>query len=532
MPRHRRFVSFAGNRRHGRRHHADRQEHMHRTLAVAAAATILLLVPATPATVLAAPSAAMPSDFDGDGYADLAIGAPQAHARQGSVSVLYGGPKGLTAAGDQLWSQDSHGVRSRGETPDRFGSALASGDFDRDGFADLAIGVPGEDPARPNGFGAVAVLYGSATGLTAEADQLWMAGNVPGAADARALGASLAAGDVDGDGYWDLVAGAPDSRGLDGIAVVLFGGPGGLSADHAQVLDRSMTGAPDATQPAFGRSVAAGDLDGDGLADVAVGSAGEDNPGEISIFPGSGSGADTGAAVLWGPDTPGITTGAGFGRAMAIGDFDHDGFGDLAAGAPGQPIAGPGSGYGAGAVHVIHGSADGLTATGNEVWRQSSPGIPGTDEAFDSFGSALAAGDFDGDEIADLAIGAPGEDWSGDISRGRGAVVIVYGSADGLSGAGSVRFDQDTSGVPNAREAGDRFGYSLAAGRFGRSNPADLAIGVPLEVHHGVRDAGLVTVLYGSGTGLSADHAQAWTKASPGVKGAVAKDHLGQALGH
>ena len=99
---------------------------------------------------MAAAHAAMPSDFDGDGYADLAIGAPGEAVRgtkpnAGVVHVIRGSASGLTEDGDQLWSQDLPGVKgvSLGglKSGDRFGATLASGDFDRDGHADLAIGV-------------------------------------------------------------------------------------------------------------------------------------------------------------------------------------------------------------------------------------------------------------------------------------------------------------------------------------------------------------------------------------------------------
>jgi hypothetical protein len=505
---------------------------MHRALTTMVVTIALLLVPATPAVVNATQTAAMPSDFNGDGYADLAIGTPQANTRRGTVSIVYGGPTGLTAAGDQLWSQSSPGVQGSPAVADRFGWSLASGDFDRDGHADLAIGVPGEES---NGVqvGAVAVLYGSRHGLSADGDQLWTTGNLPGGHDLRTLGRSVAAGDVNGDGYWDIVAGGPYSQGLEGAGVVLFGGPDGIHAEGMVQLDRSMTDAPDErlVDHEFGLAVAVGDLDDDGFADIAVGIDGEDNPGEVAVFPGSASGVDTGAGELWGRTTPGINTGAGFGRALAIADFDGDGYGDLAAGAAGEPVAGPGSGYGAGAVNVIYGSAGGLSTDRDQVWRQSSAGIPGSDEAYDSFGYALAAADIDGDGFADLAVGVPGEDWKGDFGFGKGAVVVLYGSGGGLSAEGVQRWTQDTPGIPNRREDGDEFGRSLAISDYGRRGTFDLAIGVPYEGHSGVDQAGLVTVLYSSSSGLSVKDAQVWSKATDGIKGAVDKEFFGATLG-
>jgi hypothetical protein len=298
-------------------------------------------------------------------------------------------------------------------------------------------------------------------------------------------------------------------------------------------LDRSMTDAPGEplVDHEFGLSAAVGDLDGDGFADIAVGIDGEDNPGEVAIFPGSSSGVDTAAGELWGGTSPGIDTGAGFGRALAIADFDGDGYGDLAGGAPGEPVAGPGSGYGAGAVNVIFGSADGLSTARNQVWRQSSTGIPGSDEAYDSFGYALAASDIDGDGFADLAIGVPGEDWKADFGFGKGAVVVLYGSGSGLSAEGVQRWTQDTPGIPNRREDGDEFGRSLAVGDYGRRGTFDLAIGVPYEGHSGVDQAGLVTVLYSRSSRLSAKDAQVWSKATDGIKGAVDKEFFAATLG-
>ena len=102
--------------------------------------------------------AAMPFDFDGDGYADLAIGVQGERLRGktsvGVVQVLYGSASGPTAR-DQLWHQGRRGVKGALEKHDLFGHALDSGDFDADGYADLAIGIPGEGFGRKRVVGAV-----------------------------------------------------------------------------------------------------------------------------------------------------------------------------------------------------------------------------------------------------------------------------------------------------------------------------------------------------------------------------------------
>ena len=141
-----------------------------------AAATLLSVPLALPAPALAAAPGA---DFDGDGYTDLAIGAPTdsvaGQDAAGAVNVIYGGPHGLTSRGNQEFTQASPGVGDTPELGDRFGAALAAGDFDGDGYADLAIGVPGEGVPSGVGQGEVArvsagmvqVLYGSRRGCSA-----------------------------------------------------------------------------------------------------------------------------------------------------------------------------------------------------------------------------------------------------------------------------------------------------------------------------------------------------------------------------
>ena len=117
---------------------------------------------------------------------------------------------------------------------------------------------------------------------------------------------------------------------------------------------------------------------------------------------------------------------------MAAGDFNRDGFADLAIGAFGEAL---GFLSAAGVVHILYGSAKGLTAKGNQVFHQDRPGVQETAEGSDFFGFALTAGDFNGDDFADLAVGAPGEA-IGTASRAGGIVHILYGTTDGLSAAG------------------------------------------------------------------------------------------------
>ena len=119
------------------------------------------------------------ADFNGDGFDDLAIGIPGEDIGNlrdaGEVSVIYGGKQnGLSASGNQLWSQNSPGIKGRSQANDKFGTALVAGDFNGDGYDDLAIGSPGERSGGKASAGAVNIIYGSANrGLQSRNDQVF-----------------------------------------------------------------------------------------------------------------------------------------------------------------------------------------------------------------------------------------------------------------------------------------------------------------------------------------------------------------------
>ena len=391
-------------------------------------------------------SALAAGDFNNDGFDDLAIGVPgeeialtlRPDPTVGAVNVIYGGPGGLAAPGNQIWLQDSPGIVGTPEDFDYFGSALAAGDFNNDGFEDLAIGVEegvgGEDDA-----GAVNVIYGSPAGLAAPGNQIWhqdsdgIAGEAEGLDD---FGSALAAGDFNDDGFEDLAIGVPfedlEGESAVGVVNVIYGGPGGLAALGNQIW-------------------------------------GEDSVGIVGV-----------AEVF---DL--------FGFALTAGHFDSDRFEDLAVGIPGQDS-------GAGAVNVIYGGPDGLAAPGNQVWHQDSAGIAGTAEEGDLFGFALGAGDFNNDGLEDLAIGVSVEDVGGIDA---GMVNVIYGSPAGLAAPGNQVWHQDSEGITGTAEEEDLFGHALAAGDFNNDGLEDLAIGVYQEDIGTIGDAGAVNVIYGAPRG-------------------------------
>ncbi|MHC1764558.1 MAG: hypothetical protein AB9869_09650 [Verrucomicrobiia bacterium] len=528
-------------------------------------------------------------DFNGDGFADLAVGVPQedvtsgksAFSNAGVVNVIYGSADGLVANSPsvpvaQVWHQNVFGLADLVESGDRFGAALAAGDFNGDGNSDLAIGVPGEKNPAGERVGGVHVLYGSGAGLTTTGDQLFLANassSQPSSPVFPSSGLSLGWGDFNGDGYGDLsieARGANSAFNTASLVRILLGSAGGLSTSGQQLISLP-TDVGLITESGYlvDLALSAGDFNQDGRADLVVGArfgvVGNRSAGKVLIFPGvSPTGVGTSSQVLSQPLTGSnldeiAESGDSFGAALAVGDFDGDTFPDLAVGVPGEDngrigeIAVPNAISNGGSVDVFYGAGGVLTVNNRQIIYDFvvtvGNGGPGPGQN-DRLGTALAAGDFDHDGFKDLAIGAPGETLSGAASAG--AVEVFYGEADGLAGPPQFWHEGNVNqgGAPTA---GDRFGETLTAWNFGKNQSffptptdpgftlftADLAIGVAFkEVVNTdkvlVNDAGLVRVLYGSIDRLSAGVVfapQTWHQDRPGVPDAVeSNDRFGEAL--
>ncbi len=411
------------------------------------------------------------ADFNNDGFSDLAIGAPNkaiGGVRSGAVTVLYGSQDGLRASGSQLLT----GAQVYGHYPrarDEFGYVLATGKFDNDGYDDLAVGIPGADDTGSNA-GTVAIFLGSAQGLQYQGTVI----NTNVARHGDEFGRALTVGDFGDDAHDDLAVGAPratvNGQTEAGKVHVFFGSPNGLS--RRQSLDQTMMGfgaQPD-TNDKFGFALTAGDFNGD--SDV------------------------------------------------------HD---DLAIGVPGENTS-------AGWVHVLYGNGTKLatSATGNipapQSWHQGSSGIEGRSETGDEFGHTLAAGNFDGDEYDDLAVGVPFEDLGSKTDAG--AVTVIYGRSHGLDEDDDEYWHQGRSGIKGSNERYDWFGRSLVVGNFDDDREDDLAIGIPGEdLDGGKADAGMVDVLYGTRGGLSSNRDDRWKQGRGSIKDKPEDgDHFGAAL--
>jgi hypothetical protein len=513
----------------------------------------LWLAPTGTLNTAAAAQAAggLQADFDNDGFADLAVGVPGEAIGSirgaGAVNVLYGSAGGLTGSGSQQFRQGAGGVAGTAEAGDEFGLSLAAGDFDNDGFADLAVGVPLEAIGSIRGAGAVNVLYGSANGLTGTGSQLFRqgAGGVKGTAETDDLfGHALSAGDFDNDGFADLAVGVrlEDVQGRDGAGAVnvLYGSANGLTGTGSQQFWQGAGGVAGNLEAGdlFGSALSAGDFDNDGFSDLAIGAPDEAIgtvrfAGAIDVLYGSTDGlTGTGSQAFWQGSSGGVAGNPqsedGFGSSLAAGDFNNNDLADLAVGVPGESM-GILSRGGAGAVNVLYGSAGGLTGSGSQQFRQGAGGVGGTPEFGDEFGTALSAGNFGNGAATDLAVGVPLEDITG--HENAGAVNVLYGSAGGLTGAGGQMFWQGPGGVTGTLESFDWFGDALSAGDFNNNGPADLAVGVPHEAIGAVPLAGAVNVLPGTAAGLTGVGSRGFWQGSGGAPGTLeADDQFGSAL--
>jgi hypothetical protein len=216
-----------------------------------------------------------------------------------------------------------------------------------------------------------------------------------------------------------------------------------------------------------------------------------------------------------------------FGSALAIGDFLDGARLDLAIGVPYEDYSAIAD---SGAVHVLYGGFAGLSSAGSQYFTQNTSGIIDSVEAGDHFGASLAAGNVGGAPRGDLLIGAPDEDVSG--SADAGALHVLQATLlSGLVTAGSQYWTQNSSGVIDSVEPGDRFGAAIAVADWGQGLPGDAAIGVGLEDSGAVNDSGAVHLLFGAGAGLASAASQYWTQNTAGIADAVEPgDRFGVAL--
>jgi FG-GAP repeat len=436
------------------------------------------------------------ADFDDDGFEDLAVGVPlEDHSGAvdaGVVNVFYGSAGGVTGSGSQQLTQ------ALPEAGDQLGWALAAGDFNGDGVADLAVGAPGENVGATVDAGAVEVYYGSPAGLPAVGDQLLRQGaaGVIGAAEAGdSFGLTLASGLFDSGEVADLAVGTPfENVGTDtdaGAVNVVYGATGGLLQGRNQQFLQANPEPGDL----YGVALATGHLGSacnDPAFDLAVGSSGEDvgtaaDAGAVNIIlaADNGSGLPTGAtgqAFIQGSGgVPGISeSGDAFGAALASGELGNCVQIGLAVGAPAEDVGGAAD---AGAVTLL------LTPGAHEQWTQGAAG--GAVESGDLFGWSLTLADIDSNNADNVLIGAPGENVGSTVDAG--AVTPLCGFDGFVFSCGG-----GTTILQTNPERDDAAGVALAGGDFNNDNIPDLAVGAPGETVGTAADAGAVEVYAGS----------------------------------
>lgn len=384
-------------------------------------------------------------DVNGDGYDDVLVGAPKftlAIEVEGAALVFYGGAAGLSSLPD--W-QAGGGLKGA-----RFGGAVSdAGDINGDGFDDILVGANRFNLGEPE-EGAAFAFYGSDHGLSAAPD--WQ---IQSNQKEAQYGAALSgAGDVNGDGWQDVVIGAPlydQTLQNEGAAFIYYGSESGLATDPGCTMLGGEAGT------LFGAAVAgAGDVNNDGWDDVIVGAPQYLDEGMAQIFYGSAAGLQCNAGST-------VTTefiGAEFGAAVAgAGDVNADGYADVIVGAPytkdllDQQV---------GAAYLYLGSATGLSLT--PAWQAQSK------QVYSLFGSAVGgAQDVNQDGFDDLLVGAP--QFSGD-QDGEGAVFLYFGGFQPASAYPSW------TGYGN--KADTSFGASIhTAGDVNQDGRPDLIVGAP-----------------------------------------------------
>jgi FG-GAP repeat len=482
----------------------------------------------------ASAAASAPYDFNGDGRQELVAGLPEIddgeQRRAGAVLVVPGSSGGIDIADRRLVSQSRDGLPDGAEYADHFGGSVASGDFNADGYADLAVGAAETDQVDYFSLGGVTVMYGGAAGLSGQGATLFL-GAVQYHADggevfpsSSGFGGELVVGDLNRDGADDLVVGASgespraESELGSGAVHLLFGGPTGLTREGERILGR-----PHRADHAFGAVLAVGDVNRDGHVDVVEGAPGTgfgldygDVAGHLSYCPGRPTGPTNCRSVS-------RSVRSGFGRShgrregpasLAVGDVTGDGYPDVVEGVPEDRWwADSTDRVPAGAVLIRRGTSSGPS---RRVLRidQASRGVPGRSERYDRFGQAVVVGQLDRDRFADIVVAAT-QERSRSSRRVNGRVTVLRGGPRGTRATGAAALDGQTRRVPKTEV---EFGRTLALLDYDGDGRLDLTIGSPGFEDGGFSVRGSFVTLLGDSRGFSTRRALGidWTMLSVG----------------
>jgi hypothetical protein len=432
-------------------------------------------------------------DVNGDGFADVLVGAPAFDNNRGRVYLFYSSPDGSgIPSSDDANNLDDPRVKVIGgafEGPQSFGASTSMGDVNGDGFADLIVGAP----ASIDGAGHLYVFYAIEV---APGSALVVQGNATGTSTQLSgdtfrrlgLGTSVAAGDVNGDGITDVIAGAPGTAatpaGIAGRAYVFFAHHDddieGLAPATVFGADNTLIDQNGNTN--FGVSVALGDVNGDGFADVSVGAnLSLASRGEVYVFHAAADGSGVPSTT---DDVSGVratTTGdantliigeetSRLGSSLVVDDVTGDGFADVVAG-------GPTFGGKRGRVYVFYSAGQNGVPTNPAIdENDNTPGqhVIGGEFGVGAqlFGASVAVADVNADGTRDLLVGAPG------AQNGAGIAYVFHSTpGSGLSQGNAINARANGSQINGDGQTTLAFGAAVAAGDVNGDGVMDVFAG-------------------------------------------------------
>jgi hypothetical protein len=436
-------------------------------------------------------------DFNGDGIADILVGAPKAdgpdNARRdaGEAYVIFGSPD-IGGKVDMAKGQQDFTIIGANES-DNLGFVVAHGDVNGDGIDDILVGARfarGPDGSRGNA-GEVYVVFGSPTlGGTVDTAKDEQDFTIVGAEGGDYVGSALTAGDVNGDGVDDIITAAlaasgPDnSRANSGEAYVVFGSPTLSGTVDIALGQQNFTILGAESGDFMPNFVASGDVNGDHIDDILLGASMADGPdnqrtdaGEAYVVPGASDlggtldlASDKGFLTIWGADANDW-----LGFYLIAADVNGDGTDDLIVGARNADGLNNARNN-CGEVYLIFGSAN-LPSTLDIAQGQQDVTLIGPSES-GLFGHSLAAGDINGDGIADVLVGAP---TAGAAAIGRpkaGEILAFFSSTQWPATVDAALGKQDVAIL--GADAEDELGFSLASGDVNGDRKDDIIGGALL----------------------------------------------------